>query len=182
MSMPAPAYFTAEMVRALPEDGNRYEVVHGELLVTPAPRRRHQRLLAHLFYALRGYLVVHPVGEVLWSPADIVGDAGTLVQPDLFVAPAEADPPAGWPTLPELLLVVEVLSPSTTRQDRFSKRRRYQEAGVPMYWIVDGEAKQVEVWTPAALFPVIERDRLVWRPAGAGDAFRMELGELFGPA
>jgi len=78
-------------------------------------------------------------------------------------------------------LVIEVLSPSTTRADRFTKRRRYQEAGVPLYWVVDGTEQHVEVWTPDAEFPAIERAQLVWRPPGAGTPFMFDLAELFRP-
>ena len=85
------------------------------------------------------------------------------------------------PRLPprDLLLVAEVLSPSTPRHDRFTKRRRYQEARVPLYWIVDGDARQVEVWTPGDAFPRIERGRLVWQPEGAPAPFTLPLQELF---
>jgi Uma2 family endonuclease len=75
--------------------------------------------------------------------------------------------------------VVEVLSPSNPRNDRFTKRRRYQEARVPLYWIVDGDERQAEVWTPGDAFPRIERDRLVWPLQGAGAPFTLELQELF---
>jgi Uma2 family endonuclease len=63
--------------------------------------------------------------------------------------------------------------------DRFTKRRRYQEAGVPLYWIIDGDERQVEVWTPGDVFPRIERDRLVWQPEGANASFTLPLQELF---
>jgi Uma2 family endonuclease len=81
----------------------------------------------------------------------------------------------------DLLLVAEVLSPSNPRYDRFIKRRRYQEAGVPLYWIVDGDERQVEVWTPTDLFPRIERDRLVWHPEGIGEPFTLLVEDLFRP-
>jgi Uma2 family endonuclease len=77
--------------------------------------------------------------------------------------------------------VVEVLSPTTARADRFTKRRRYQEAGVPLYWIVDGEEQRVETWTPDAEFPMSETERLVWHPAGAAQPFTLQLAELFRP-
>ena len=88
MGMPAVAGdWTAEKVRALPQDGNRYEVVDGELLVTPAPAYRHQAVAFELLLRLNEYL--RPTGNaaVLFSPADIEFDARTLVQPDLFVYP-----------------------------------------------------------------------------------------------
>jgi Uma2 family endonuclease len=184
MGMPetlTPVYWTADMVRALPEDGNRYEVVYGELLVTPAPRLWHQQLVGRLHVALARYLEVHSAGVVLASPADISWGQDVLVQPDLFVAPIEQARTLEWSAIRDLLLVVEVLSPSNPSHDRFIKRRRYQEAGVPLYWIVDGDQRQVEVWTPDDLFPRIERDRLIWHPRSQTDSFSLSLQELFRP-
>ncbi len=184
MGMPetlTPVYWTADMVRLLPEDGNRYEVVYGELLVTPAPRIWHQQLVGRLHLALARYLETHPAGVVLASPGDISWGPDVLVQPDLFVAPVEQVRTLEWSAIRDLLLVVEVLSPSNPSQDRFVKRRRYQEAGVPLYWIVDGDQRQVEVWTPDNLFPRIERDRLIWQPGSQTDSFSFSLQELFRP-
>jgi len=179
MGMAAPIYFTAEMVRALPDDGKRYETVHGELLVAPAPRLSHQELAGRVFERLRSYLRVEPVGHALFSPADISWGPDTLVQPDVFVAPLEQARTLDWTRIQDLLLVVEVLSPSTARYDRFTKRRLYQEVGVPVYWLVDGESSLVEVWTPDAAFPQIERDWVIWHPAGAHAPFTLGLSELF---
>ena len=172
-------YWTADMVRRLPEDGNRYEVVYGELLVTPAPRLWHQELVSRLHVALAKYLEIHRAGVVLTSPADISWAPDVLVQPDVFVVPIAQARTLEWSAIRDLLLVAEVLSPSTPRHDRFSKRRRYQEAHVPLYWIVDGEARQVEVWTPENVFPRIEHDRLIWQPQAAGAPFMLSLQELF---
>ncbi len=181
MGMAAPTYWTAEMVRQLPDDGNRYEVVHGELLVTPAPRFDHQLLVTRASIALGNHLALEPVGIVLTSPADISWGRDVLMQPDVFVIPRDEARTRDWSRIRSLLLVVEVLSPSTARADRFTKRRRYQEAGVPLCWIVDGEEQRVEVWTPDAELPAIEAERLAWRPAGAGQPFTLELAELFRP-
>lgn len=182
MGMAAPIYWTAEMARQLPDDGNRYEVVYGELLVTPAPRVGHQLLVSRLFPALAAYLAREPVGIVLTSPADISwGRDDVLVQPDVFVVPVDEVRTGEWSRLRSLLLVIEVLSPSTTRADRFTKRRRYQEAVVPAYWVVDESEQRVEVWTPDAEFPVIEGERLLWHPSGASTPFTLELAELFRP-
>jgi Uma2 family endonuclease len=104
-----------------------------------------------------------------------------LVQPDVFVVPHDEARSREWSRIRSLLLVVEVLSPTTARADRFTKRRRYQEAGVPLYWIVDDAEQRAEVWTPDAELPVIEAERLVWHPAGAGSPFVLELAELFRP-
>jgi Uma2 family endonuclease len=175
-----PVYWTADMARRLPDDGNRYEVVYGELLVTPAPRAWHQMLVLRLAAALQAYLERSPgIGVPFVSPADISWGEDVLLQPDVFVAPVEQARVLEWSAIRDLLLVAEVLSPSTPRHDRFTKRRRYQEAGVPLYWIVDGDARQVEVWTPKDTFPRLERDRLVWQPEGAGVPFTLALQELF---
>src|SRR6266496_363828 len=148
MGMAAPIYYTAEQVRAFPEDGNRYEVVHGELLVTPAPRAWHQEVSARLFESLRAYLRGEPVGHGIMSPADISWGPDTLVQPDVFVVPLEQARTLDWTRMRDLLLVIEVLSPSSGRADRFTKRFEYQRQGVPLYWIVDAEEHRGEVWTP----------------------------------
>jgi Uma2 family endonuclease len=182
MGMPAPIYWTADMVRALPDDGNRYEVVYGELLVTPAPRPWHQFVVHRLSVALELYVRAEPVGLVVTAPADISwGRMDVLVQPDVFVLRPEEARTLQWSRMHGLLLAIEVLSPSSQRGDRFTKRKRYQDAGVPLYWIVDADEHVVEVWTPADEFPSFERERLTWHPAGAAAAFTFELAELFRP-
>lgn len=182
MGMPATSpYVTADMVRALPDDGRRYETVHGELLVTPAPRAPHQLVVARLYRALAEYLDHTPVGLALFSPADISWGPDILVQPDLFVVRRDEAVTMEWSRFQHLLLVIEVLSRSTSRWDRFTKRRLYQEVGVPVYWIVDPDAEAVEVWTPEATLPAIERDSLPWLPTGAAEPFKLPLATLFAP-
>ena len=182
MGMAAPVYYTAEMVRGLPNDGNRYETVHGELLVTPAPRLGHQLLVTRLGNALFNYLESEPVGVLVMSPADLSwGRSDVLVQPDVFVTTREQARTDDWSRIRDLLLVVEVLSPSSLRADRFTKRRVYQEHGVPLYWVVDGEARQVDVWQRDAEFPDIAHEQLGWQPPGARRSFTLALAELFRP-
>ena len=181
MGMAAPIYWTADMVRALPADRNRYEVVYGELLVTPSPRPWHEIIVARFIVEIDQYLRREPVGIVLGSRADISWTPDTLVQPDVFVVPIDEARTLDWAQYHRLLLVIEVLSPSSVGSDRFLKRRRYQEAAVPLYWIVDGDEQSVEVWTPEARFPVVERQRLVWQPKGATEPLELKLAELFRP-
>jgi Uma2 family endonuclease len=181
MGMTAPTYYTADMVRAMPEDDNRYEVVYGELLVTPAPRPWHQVLVNRLSLALGTYLINDPLGVVLTAPADISWGPDVLVQPDIFVVPLEEARTLSWNRMRTLLLVAEVLSPSTERNDRFLKRLRYREAGVPLYWLIDGDEQSVEIWTPSDDFPGIERERLVWQPRSTREPFTLELKDLFRP-
>jgi Uma2 family endonuclease len=181
MGMAVPVYYSAEMVRNIPDDGQRYETVHGELLVTPAPRAPHQRIVLRLARALAEFLDRHELGEVFISPADISWSPDTLVQPDVFVADLEEARTGEWSSMKTLLLVVEVLSPNTARQDRFAKRCLYQEVCVPVYWIVDPDQHVVEVWTPNAQFPSIERSRVVWKSQAVSGEFVLELDELFKP-
>lgn len=179
MGMAAPTYYTADLVRALPDDGNRYEVVHGELLVTPAPRALHQLVVQRLAMALGLYLATHRIGQLFASPADISWGPDILVQPDLFVVDLTEARTLDWSRMRRLLLAIEVLSPTTARADRFTKRRLYQDVDVGTYWIVDADAQQAEVWTPDLAFPAIEGDRLIWRPAEAPAPFVIQLAELF---
>ncbi|NOT07207.1 MAG: Uma2 family endonuclease [Gemmatimonadales bacterium] len=179
--MPASRYYTADMVRALPDDGNRYETIHGELFVTPSPRILHQVVAQRLALALENYLSREPIGTLFFTAADISWNSVTLVQPDLFVAATDEVRTMEWEKVKTLFLTVEVLSPSSARADRFVKRRLYQEQKIPLYWIVDCDARAVEVWTPDALFPVVEEDRIVWRPDGAEAPCIIELAEVFAP-
>lgn len=177
--MPAVLYHSAEMVRVLPDDGNRYETVHGELLVSPSPRRLQQIVLGRLFLVLGNYLAAEGIEGLLFSPADISWGPDTLVQPDLFVADTTEMRSDEWSDLRTLYLVAEVLRPSSLRADRFTKRRLYQEQRIPIYWVVDIDHHQVEVWTPEALFPVVERERLAWRHPAAPTDCVVELASLF---
>jgi Uma2 family endonuclease len=181
MGMVAPVYYTVDMVRALPDDGNRYEVVHGELLVTPAPRPWHEVVVGRLHSVLAAYLRAEPVGHVFAGRSDISWGQDILVEPDVFVVPLEQARTLEWSRMTNLLLVVEILSPSSLRHDRFTKRCLYQERRIPMYWVVDGDERSVEVWTPAAELPTVERERLIWQPVGAGRPLTLELHELFRP-
>lgn len=181
MGMPAVArYWTADDVRALPEDGKRYECIDGALLVSPAPRVVHQRAVTRLLASLLAYLAEHPVGELFTPPADIEIVPGQLVQPDLFVI---AVPPAGpvklWTDVKRLLLAVEVLSPSTARYDRGIKRRFYTHSPTDEYWIVDADARVVERWRPDDERPEVLTNQLRWQPQGATEPLQIDLAEFF---
>jgi Uma2 family endonuclease len=190
--------YTAAEVRALnaanPDLTPRYECARGRLLVTPSPADIHQLVIVRLVTALQRYCEAHlPDGVPMLSPSDVSwGRRDTTLQPDVYVA-LRADlravrettrrrgSVAGWRQLRHLLLAVEVLSPRTAAADRTVKRAIYQAQGVPLYWIVDGEREQVEVWTPDAIEPQVERERLAWHPDGADVACELPLAELFRP-
>jgi Uma2 family endonuclease len=181
MGMPQAAQrWTADMVRDLPADGNRYEVVAGELFVTPAPNFDHQAAVAQLLLHLAPYVKDRGLGYAIMSPADIEFDRETLVQPDLFVAPRiEGRRPRRWSEIKTLTLAVEVLSPSTARADRTVKRRLFQRVGVPEYWIVDVEARLIERWRPTDERPEVLTETLAWRPDPNAPALEIDLPQLF---
>jgi Uma2 family endonuclease len=185
MGMAATREYTADMVRALNDQHNwgwpRYEVVDGELLVTPAPRKWHQEIVDRFAFALRLYLQRERVGHSFVSPADISWGVKKLVQPDVFVVPLDEARKPEWTDVRHLLLAVEVLSPGSTRADRIVKRRLYQRKGVPLYWMVDADAHTADIWTSRATLPRVEREMLIWRPAGALAPFTLALAELFQP-
>jgi Uma2 family endonuclease len=166
MAMPAPPprEWTAEMARALPDDGNRYEVLDGELVVTPAPSQRHQRAMELLYLTLAPYARGSRRMHAHFAPCEIEFAATRSVQPDLFVVhlvngkmPADAELPR------ELMLVVEGLSPGTARYDRRKKRPMYQSEGVPELWIVDIDARVIERWRPADERPEVLTETLSWQ-------------------
>lgn len=140
--------FNYEDYKLLPEDC-RYEILKGQLLVTPTPNTGHQRILIRLVLAVGNFVESTRVGQVFAAPTDVILDAETVVQPDLLFIAEErsgiADPDGGVHGAPDL--VVEVLSPSTAERDRTVKRKLYGVFGVREYWIVDPTARSVEVLT-----------------------------------
>jgi Uma2 family endonuclease len=167
----------------LPDDGNRYEVIDGELLETPAPSTDHQHVLANLLFAFRIYLDRERVGVVL-PDIDLLFVTGQFLRPDLVVVPNSSRPGItrrGVEMPPAL--VVEILSPTTSSIDRVKKPRRYSDFGIPEYWVVDPEERVVWVWRFAAGAIEAERvsGRLSWHPEGAGHPFEIGPEELFKP-
>ena len=180
MVMPdAARRYTVQEVLAFPEDGNRYELIQGELLVSPTPALRHQMIVQRLFLLLVDYLRLFGREETVFCvPADISWNDETLVIPDLFVAtPVELR--TRWSDVRTLLLAVEVLSPRSSRADRVLKRAVYQENRVATYWIVDHRAGLVEVWHPEDERPVIVTDILKWRLAPELPELKIVLPTLF---
>jgi Uma2 family endonuclease len=131
----------------LPNDGKRYEILDGELFVTPAPSTRHQKVLGSLFLRLAIHVREHEQGEVLLAPCDVLLAEHDIVQPDLlFVAREHADriEAANVKGAPDLL--IEVLSPTTRRIDERTKRDRYRATGVAEYWLVDSDLETIKVY------------------------------------
>ena len=180
MHMPRTAeQWTREQVCALPDDGRRYELIDGELVVTPAPGSRHQAavtiLCGRIFHALEQ--VPGTAARLLVSPADLQLGQEEILQPDLFIYRL-GHPVKDWRDITSLLVAIEVLSPSTARYDRGLKRLRYQRARVPEYWIVDLDGRVVERWRPDETRPEVLADRLQWT-SGDGAELDLDLEAFF---
>src|SRR5260370_20070395 len=130
---------------ALPDDGKRYEIHDGELSMTPAPGRKHQRVVLRLAAMLGAHVSAQDLGEVDIAPFDVVLSDPSIVQPDIiFVAAdrAAAFSNRGFEGAPTL--TVEALSRWTAQIHRRTKRQLYARHGVPYYWIVDPDHRTIE--------------------------------------
>jgi Uma2 family endonuclease len=128
---------------ATPDDGKRYQIVQGQLYVTPSPSPLHQRVSKRLQLMLVDYFEGRSIGEVFDAPIDVILTNHDVVVPDLLVV-GDPQQVSGRGIEGPPLLVVEILSPSTRRLDRRIKARRYAELGVGHYWTVDPEHKRME--------------------------------------
>jgi Uma2 family endonuclease len=141
-TLPRSRPLTRRDLERMPDDGHRYELIDGCLIVSPAPTPRHQIALVAL---LRVLTAACPADlRVLVAPLDVVLADDTVVQPDLLVAGRHQFGARDLPGAP--LLAVEVLSPSTRHVDMALKRARYEAAGCPSYWVVDPDAPSVTAW------------------------------------
>ena len=186
MAMPAlhPRRWTAAEVRKLTADNPlltpRYELVDGELLVTPSPGWPHQRTVKNLLFALETYLRSMQLGEVLSSPSDVELEPEFISQPDLFVlswAEIRRLMREGFPVY-ALMLAIEVVSPSSGRHDRVRKRPKYQKH-VQEYWIVDPDARLIERWRGSDERPEICSAQFAWQPPADVAPFALDLEAFF---
>jgi Uma2 family endonuclease len=127
--------FTVDDLEAMPDDGNRYELIEGTLLVSPAPGRRHQTVVGKLFVALDAACPSHM--QTLIAPFAVRPSLTTELQPDVLVGRDEDFTEKLLPVAP--VLAVEVLSPSSVLSDLNYKKAAYQRFGVPNYWVIDPE-------------------------------------------
>lgn len=164
----------------LPDDGNRYEVIDGEVCVTPAPGPKHQHVAANLFVTLREYVQRYNLGTLLWD-VDLLFVSGQYLRPDIVFVPTSSldgitdrgvESPPG--------LVAEVLSPHSSRIDRMLKPPRYRDFGIPEYWVVDSSAEAVEVYRlQTSTAPDICRDVVSWRPDPVVPPATIAVPDLF---
>lgn len=176
----------AEFARLPSEGGTRHEVIDGELVVTPAPALRHQRIATRLVALLHTFVQTHDLGEVFTGPVDVVFAEGDYLEPDIvFVRKGRSHlfSDRGIEGPPDL--VVEVASPSTRERDRGVKLERYGFFGVAEYWVVDPDACTVEVWRfaggvrePAVFGP---GDTLRWDGGEAAGTLELDVAEVLAP-
>jgi Uma2 family endonuclease len=165
----------------LPDDGNRYEVIAGELYVTPAPGSIHQKIVTNLIKLLGPFVENHGLGELVLG-IDVLFAEGDYLEPDLVFVRHDREEiiqKRGSEGSPDL--VIEVLSDSTAARDRGLKRERYALYGVPEYWVLDPDARQIEVYRlreDQRLSQVV-RDRLAWQPVAGGPVLEIDVEYVF---
>ena len=167
---PEPGRWTYEEYARLPEDGYRYEVIEGDLLMSPAPATTHQRISRRLLVLLDAFAARTGAGEALAAPCDVVLARGTVVQPDLLFVATERRSiigPLNVTAAPDL--VVEIISPGDPEHDRVRKHELYARHGVREYWIVDPAARTIDV------FALQGADYVLATHAGPGDVAQSVL-------
>lgn len=186
MGMPvADTNWTVDMLDALPDDGQRYEIIDGELFVTPAPSDIHQFVVGELHRLVSTYLHRSSVARALVSPADVRRDdrRRNRVQPDVFVIRLTDGRRPTYPyDLRDLLLAVEVTSSGNPLYDYQTKRALYLEGGVPEYWIVNADARLISRWR-ALDDPGEEFSRAItWHPSAMPRPLEIDIQTMFADA
>lgn len=172
--------WTLRELHRLPEDGNKYELVRGELFVTPPPTDEHETIAAKLTEILVPYVRSQRLGHV-YRPKAVMRFRGSEVEPDLMVRREHPDRrgiDSDWTRAPIPILVVEIASPYTRRRDGGEKKTLYLDAGVHEYWTVDPETRAVTIIRPDEPDRV-ETKELTWAPYGTSESLTFEVAELF---
>jgi Uma2 family endonuclease len=166
------AGLTYEDYLQLPDnEGTRYEIVDGDLAVTPSPRIRHQKISSNLFRMLDDHIRSNSLGTLLYAPTDVILDDSSIVVPDLVFVCAERAAIISERAIegaPDL--IIEILSASTAKRDRETKLKLYSRYGVAHYWIVDPESRTIELY---------ERDARSLRSATRGSGSDVIRSALF---
>lgn len=171
--------WTLAELHRLPEDGNKYELVRGELFVTPPPTDKHETILAQLTHILDPYVHEHRLGLV-YHPKAVMRFKGSEVEPDLMVRQRHPNPRGNdkdWDAAPIPILVVEILSDHTRRRDLNEKKAFYLEAGVADYWVVDSQDRTVRTFHRGGA--AVETRQLAWHPVGASVALIVDVDDIF---
>jgi Uma2 family endonuclease len=158
--------YTFEDYLSIPEDrAHRYEIIDGELFVSPTPVPRHQQVVVNITRILASLALERGLGEVYAGPITVRLRNDRVTEPDVAFVRADrlgiVDSRTGILGAPDL--VVEVLSPSNRDYDRTLKRKRYLASGVAELWIVDADEDTLDVWRPGLRKPERPRDVVTWR-------------------
>lgn len=173
------------MLDARPDDGSRYELIDGKLLVTPSPGEAHQDVVRTLIAVLVEYFEDAEIGAVMHSPSDVrTGDnSRNRIQPDVYVVRRTNGIRPSYPyQLSDLLLAVEVASPNNPLLDYQIKRDMYLRSGVPEYWIVNPEARNISRWSGSDEPGELLSHELRWQPSGMLSPLVIALPEFFARA
>lgn len=170
----------AEFAR-IPGDRNRNEVIAGDICASPRPSPLHQRVLIRVLTRLNSFVEEHALGNVFIGPIDVLFGDEDFIEPDAVFVRRERDgiiSDRGIEAAPDL--IIEVASPATAYQDRMLKRERYAYFGVPEYWIVDYQSKQVEVYRMLQdpVRPTIYTESFKWQPYPGGPALILSVPEI----
>lgn len=172
-----PTYTTADL-RRFPHDGQRYELLNGMLLVTPAPGTAHQVVLSRVWYQLSTYLVPRGLAFSV-SPGEIEIEPSVLLDPDLLVYPSSYRPGTPWTRISGWWLAVEVSGRASRVYDRDFKRDAYLALGVREVWLVDLQDEQVLVSRAGEPTDVPQRETLIWHPPEMPEPLGMDLRVIF---
>lgn len=176
MAVSVPRY-TVDDLEEFPDDGNRYELLDGVLLVTPAPNVSHQVIATRLMVVLATALAEGNHAHVV-GPGAVAVPPGTQLQPDILVYPAHFPLSATWQEVTEHWLAVEILSRSSRMYDREFKRDAYVALGVHEVWLVDLRDRSVEICRAPGPGHTV-RERILWEPPGLGDVVTVDLNATF---
>ena len=171
-------HWTLEELHSLPDDGNKYELIRGELFVTPPPTDEHETILARLTRVLDRFVEANHLGHV-YHPRAVFHSEGSEVEPDLMVRQEAPGLGNAWEKAPLPLLIVEVFSPTTRRRDQVQKHDFYMDAGIPEYWMIDPERRVVSVVRPGQERETAS-DMLLWQPPNASAALTIPLAGILG--
>ncbi len=168
-------YYTVDDLDHFPDDGNRYELLDGVLLVTPAPNQEHQVIAARFIHLLSAGL---GIGVRVVGPGAVPRAPKTQLEPDVLVYPARFPASCPWSQITEHWLAIEIFSPGSRIYDREFKRDAYLRLGVREVWLVDRESRSVEIsHTPGVSEHV--RDVITWRPPTLDIEVRIDLETVF---
>jgi Uma2 family endonuclease len=183
MGMPASLrkQWTYEMLESFPEDGKRYEIIDGELHVSPSPQLPHQIAIWRLVVLIDAYVTTHPAWFGVIAPSDVVFNNRNVVEPDVFIVRRQGNEERELVDPSTMLLAIEVISLSTSRYDRVEKRKLYQRFAVPNYWIIDPHLRSAERWTPRSIRPDVFTDVIEWQPPSDDPPLRVKIADLFLP-